>query len=151
MGCHTCYQKPLVKGKENVKTYLKEKLESVRKKSWFKNYDIDEINSIIDDLNESTDTELLEDIELIDGDIYFINDQPVIYVECEFSPDKPRINGYPEDIIKSADEMFSAMENGLINCRGERVYFDCDKNDEEIKKVILYFFHKYPDGIITFG
>jgi hypothetical protein len=35
MGCHTWYKKPLVKGKEDVQKYLREKIDTNRKKDWW--------------------------------------------------------------------------------------------------------------------
>ena len=35
MGCHTWYRKPLVKGKENVQKYLREKIDIMRKEDYW--------------------------------------------------------------------------------------------------------------------
>ena len=69
-----------------------------------------------------------------------------------YDTDEPRIGGYPDTIIKSADEMFKAMETGLINWKDIHCTFSWDKERENyIRNNIIEFFKAYPDGIIEFG
>jgi hypothetical protein len=154
MGCHTWYRKPLVKGKENVQKYLREKINTMRKKDWWDDEcEQEAINSLIaiNQLDENMIEELLDAV-CLDDHLRFIDGNPVIFIGYENDPDEPRIGGYPDTIIKSADEMFKAMETGLINWEGKHFNFHIDKGREEyIKKDIITFFEKYPDGIIEFG
>jgi len=62
------------------------------------------------------------------------------------------VGGYPDTIIKSADEMFKAMENGVIDSEGNICDFYWDKDrDSYIRNNIIGFFNSHPDGIIEFG
>jgi hypothetical protein len=67
MGYHTWYRKPLVKGKENVQKYLREKIDSSRKKDWWNDECENEalISLVaIDALDENMDEELSEYLTL---------------------------------------------------------------------------------------
>jgi hypothetical protein len=67
MGCHTWYRKPLVKGKENVQKYLREKIDTMRKKDyWNDECEQEAILSLnaIDVLDENMD----EGIDLDEND-----------------------------------------------------------------------------------
>ena len=155
MGCHTWYRKPLVKGKENVQKYLREKIDASRKKDWWNDECENEaIISLlaIDALDENMDEELLEVVCLNDK-LIFINGEPQIFVGANgLDTDEPRIGGYPDTIIRSADEMFNAMETGLVNWEEKHFNFYWDKDREEyIRKNIVDFFNAHPDGIIEFG
>ena len=155
MGCHTWYRKPLVNGKENVQQYLREKIDAMRKKDWWnEECEKEAILSLkaIEALDENMDEELKEFLTLGDQ-LKFINGEPIIFVEANnYDTDEPRIGGYPEIIIKSADEMFKAMETGLINSEGKHFNFYLDKERENyIRNNIIKFFDKHPDGIIEFG
>ena len=155
MGCHTWYRKPLVKGKENVQKYLREKIDTMRKKDyWNDECEQEAILSLkaIDVLDENMDEESKEYLTL-DDHLEFINGEPIIFVAANgYDTDEPRIGGYPDTIIKSADEMFKAMETGLVNWEGKHFNFYWDKDREDyIRKNIVDFFNAHPDGIIEFG
>ena len=69
-----------------------------------------------------------------------------------YDTDEPRIGNYPDTIITSADEMFKAMEEGLVGWKGHHCDFYWDESrDKKIRKNIIEFFKAHPDGIITFG
>ena len=155
MGCHTWYRKPLVKGKENVQKYLRERIDDMRKKHWWnEEHEKEAILSIkaINLLDENMDEEL-EEFLVLDDYLKFINGEPIIFVEAnDYDTDEPRIGGYPDTIIKSADEMFNAMETGLVNFEGKHFNFYWDKDREQyIRENIVNFFNRHPDGIIEFG
>jgi hypothetical protein len=155
MGCHTWYRKPLVKGKENVQKYLREHIDIMRKKDyWNDECEQEAILSLkaIDVLDENMDEELEEYLNL-DDRLKFINGEPIIFVSANgYETDEPRIGGYPDTIIKSADEMFKVMESGLVNWEGKHFSFCWDKDREDyIRKNIVDFFNQHPDGIIEFG
>ena len=155
MGCHTWYRKPLVKGKENVQKHLRDKIDSFRKKDWWdEELEKKSIISLqaIDALDEKMDEELLE-AACLDDTLIFIDGEPVIFVgENGYDTDEPRIGGYPETIIRSADEMFKAMETGLTNWEGKHFNFSWDKErEDQIRNNIIQFFNAHPDGIMEFG
>jgi len=89
----------------------------------------------------------------VNDNLKFINGEPIIFVCANgYDTDEPRIGGYPDTIIKSADEMFKAMETGLTNWEGKHCIFRWDKDREEkIRTNIIEFFKAHPDGIIEFG
>ena len=169
MGCHTWYYKPLVKGKENIINYLKVKKENYRKKDWWdeeceKQYQYFLSLGGYDVLNFDYDFSDVKNYK--EGDDYDIvsyevhsqelilksnDDDYILYNNVQLS-DEPRIGGYPDTIIKSADEMFKAMETGLINWEGKHFNFYWDKDRENyIKNMIIKFFEDYPGGIIRFS
>ena len=155
MGCHTWYKKPIVKGKENVQKFLREEIENQRKLRWWNKECENEVPirlNAIEQLDENMDEELLEWCDS-NGRIIFMNGEPQIFVTANsYDIDEPRIGGYPDTIIKSADEMFKAMETGLINWEGKHFNFYWDKDRENyIRKNITDFFNTHPEGIIEFG
>ena len=155
MGCHTWYKKPLVKGKENVQKYLRERIDAMRKKDWWDEELEQEIPlrlKAINFLDENMEEDLLE-LATFDDNLRFINGEPIIFVSANgYDTDEPRIEGYPDTIIKSADEMFKAMETGLVNWEGKHFNFGWDKEREDyIRNNITEFFKNHPDGIIEFG
>jgi hypothetical protein len=155
MGCHTWYRKPLVKGKENVQKYLREKIDIMRGKYyWDDECEREAILCLkaIDVLDENMCDDLEEYLNL-DNHLEFINGEPIIFVAANgYDTDEPRIGGYPDTIIKSADEMFKVMETGIVNWEGKHFNFRWDKDREEhIRKNIVDFFNEHPDGIIEFG
>lgn len=97
------------------------------------------------------DKELLE-LAGFDESIFFVEEEPIVYTRYERDSDEPRIGGYPETIIRSAEEMFKAMETGLTGSNGKHYNFFVEPGREKIiKDHINTFFQKYPDGIIEFG
>jgi hypothetical protein len=155
MGCHTWYRKPLVKGKHNVQKYLREKIDAMRKVDyWNDECEQEALNTLvaIEALDEKMDEGLL-DIIRVNDTLIFINSEPIIFVSAnDYDIDEPRIGGYPVTIIKSADEMFKAMETGLINSEEKHFNFYWDKDIEDyIRNNIVNFFNAHPSGIIDFG
>ena len=155
MGCHTWYRKPLVKGKENVQKYLRDKIDELRKKDWWnEECEGEALISLeaISQLDPNMDEDLLDRV-CINDHLRFIDNEPVIFVGATgYDTDEPRIGGYPDTVIKSADEMFKAMETGLTNWEGKHYNFSWDKEREDrIRKNIIQFFKNHPDGIIEFG
>lgn len=155
MGCHTWYRKPLVKGKENVQKYLRDKIETMRKKDWWnEGCELEAVVSLysIELLDVNMDKDLLDNV-CLNNTLVFIDKEPVIFIAANgFDTDEPRIGGYPDTIIKSAEEMFEAMEGGLINWKGKHFNFHWEKEREDyIKNNIIEFFKAHPDGIIEFG
>jgi len=155
MGCHTWYKKPLIKGKTNVQKYLRAEIEAMRTTKWWN--DTCEEEAIIafkaiDELDENMDESLRHYLSF-QFPVDFIDGVPIMFDHAnEYQTDEPRVNGYPETMIRSADEMFKAMETGLINSKGEHCKFYWDEErDEFIRKNIINFFTTYPDGIIEFG
>jgi hypothetical protein len=155
MGCHTWYRKPIVKGKENVQKYLIQEIENQRKEHWWNKECEDEVPmrlQAIENLDENMDDDQYSWVT-VNSSIRFINGEPQILVSADgFDTDEPRIGGYPDTIIKSTDEMFKAMETGLLNWEGKHFNFYWDKDREQyIRNNILEFFKAHPDGIIEFG
>jgi hypothetical protein len=152
MGCHTWYKIPIAKGKENVQKYLKEKIDTMRKHDWWNN-ECEQEALLTLKASELLDKNMDEDLLDYIDDLHFINGEPQIFISANgYDTDEPRIGGYPETIIKSADEMFKAMDEGLTNWEGKHYMFHWDKNREDyIKNNIINFFNNHPDGIIEFG
>jgi len=104
---------------------------------------------------ENMSPDMDEDLEEylgINDHVTFIDGEPIIFTRYENDSDEPRIGGYPDTIIRSADEMFKAMQTGLTNWENKHFHFRWEKEREEhIKNHIITFFQKYPDGIIEFG
>ena len=155
MGCNTHYRIPLVKGKENVKKYLKDEIEAQRKEDWWdeKCENQSEMRFYaIEQIDKNMSEELFEYAN-VGGRLYFVNGEPTILVCADkYDIDEPRIYGYPETIITSSDEMFEAMEKGLVGCEGKTHFFYWDENkDKMIRNNITEFFKQHPDGIINFG
>lgn len=153
MGCHTWYRKPLVKGKENVQAYLRDEIERYRKEKWWDEECEKDVPLRLMSIENMNEADIENDEFLtIDSDIRYVQGEPVIFVEYENDSDEPRIGGYPEVIITSAEQMFEAMETGLTGWRGEHCHFYWEKDREDfIHNLIVEFFQKYPDGIIEFG
>lgn len=65
---------------------------------------------------------------------------------------EPRIGGYPDNIIRSYDEMVDFMTSGFVGVDGKKHEFrlDLDRKDR-VMKGIKTFFTNHPLGIITFG
>lgn len=168
MGCHTHYHIPLVRGKENIITHLKQKREKQRQEKWWDEDCEKEYQNFLsyggyDVLNFDYDFSDVENYK--EGDVYDfvsfnthseylilkVKDDYILYKGIQLS-DEPRIGGYPDTIIRSAEEMFGAMETGLTNEEGKHFNFYWEEDREEyIRNMITKFFKDYPDGIITFG
>lgn len=147
MGCHTWYKKLVTNNQEEIKIKVRE----IITKSEYNWYEF----TNIEDLFES-DEEWVEEIfdYVCDFlDIIKVNGIWGIYDYAEeFGFDEPRIGGYPETIITSADEMFKVMETGLVGVTGGYFNFYWNKErDEEIRNNIREFFKIHPNGIIEFG
>lgn len=148
MGCHTWYKNLVTNDQEEILKIINDVLTISKNYDWYKVTNVNEffnseeewLEPIIDYVYDSLDYQ----IEEVNGTWGLYKDVGIV--------DEPRINGYPEAIITSADEMFKAMENGLEGCNGGIFKFNHDPEDENrIKKMIKDFFEKYPYGIITFG
>lgn len=154
MGCHTWFRKPLAKGADNVKKYLLQEIETCRQKDWWNEECEAEVPiriQAIENMSEDMDENLQEYLG-INYYVTFIDGEPIIFTSYENDNDEPRIGGYPDTIIRSADQMFKAMETGLTNWEGKHFHFRWEKEREDhIKNHIITFFQKYPDGIIEFG
>ena len=155
MGCHTWYRKPLVKGKENVQKYLRDKIETMRKKDWWnEECELEALVSLESiELLDVNMSEYLLDTVCVDNTLIFIDNEPVIFIAADgFDTDEPRIGGYPDTVVKSTEEMFEAMEKGLINWEGKHFNFHIEKEREDyVRNNIIEFFKAHPDGIIEFG
>jgi len=81
-------------------------------------------------------------------------DSDAIYkAGIETYSDEPRIGGYPENIIRSYEEMMEFMSTGFDSDDGDvhyDFYYEEDRFDF-IQKNIKKFFDTHPNGIITFG
>ena len=154
MGCHTWFKKPLIKGKENIQHYLKKEIDTLRTKDWWdKNCEAEVPTRLeaIENISEDMDEDLKYYLG-VNNSVTFVDGEPIIFVSYEDDNNEPRIGGYPEQIIKSADEMFKVMETGLTNSEGKHYHFRWEPEREDyIRNHIKTFFEKYPDGIIEFG
>lgn len=155
MGCHTWYKVPAAKGKDNIKNYITNIINKQRQKEWWDNKCEEEALrtlKALDYLDENMSEELLYTASY-DETIYFVDGEPVLFTDYRDSRNIPRIGGYPNVVIKSSREMFKAMEEGLMDWKGEtRFYFNHSREEEDdIKLYIIDFFNKHPDGIIEFG
>lgn len=148
MGCHTWYKKLVTNNQEDVIKKVKDVITLSKYYDWY------EFTSL-EDLFESNE-EWLEEISeyVYDSiDIFKVNGFFGIYESTNvYQTDEPRIGNYPDTIIKSAEEMFKAMEDGLTNVQGNHCKFYWDESrDKSIRDNITEFFKEYPDGIIEFG
>lgn len=149
MGCHTWYKKLITNNQEEVIEKVRDVIFMSKYYNWYEFTDLK-------DLFESEE-EWVEEISdyvynNIDG-LIKVNGVFGIYESANgYDTDEPRIGGYPDTIIKSADEMFKAMEDGLIGWKGDNYNFYWDKEREDyIRNNIIEFFKNHPDGIIEFG
>ena len=149
MGCHTWYKKLVTNNQEEI---VKRVIDVI---AVSKHYDWYEFTNL-KDLFESNE-EWVQEIaayvyDSVDGLVNVNGTYGIYDVANDYDTDEPRIGGYPDTIIKSADEMFKAMEDGLIGWQGNHFNFYWDESrDERIRKNIIEFFKAYPDGIIGFG
>ena len=149
MGCHTLYKKLVTNNQEEIVKRVRDVI------ALSKHYDWYEFTSL-KDLFEN-DEEWVQEIaeyvyDSVDG-LVNVNGTYGIYDEANgYDTDEPRIGGYPDNIITSAEEMFKAMESGLIGWKGNRCNFYWDESrDKNIRHNIIEFFKEYDDGIIKFG
>lgn len=151
MGCHTWYFIPKHTGIDNVRKHILERIEITKQKDYWDNECEQELTTLLPDL-DSLDFD--SDIWwcYLDTNEFFsiVNNIPGIYIKYPDDPDEPRIGGYPDNIITSAEEMFEFMRTGFT--RDDGLHFDFFIKDEDlIKKHIETFFNLHPDGIIEFG
>jgi hypothetical protein len=149
MGCHTWYKKLVTNNQDEVVKKVKDAIIVSRYYNWY------EFTSLTDlfESNECWEQEIAEYVYDSVNDLIKVNGVFGIYKSANgYDADEPRIGGYPDTIIKSAEEMFAAMEYGLIGWQGLHYNFYFSKDREEyIKKNIVDFFNAHPDGIIKFG
>ena len=148
MGCHTWYRKLVTNNQEEIVKKIKDVI-SVSKYYW---YEFTNLKDLFES-NEEWLQEIAEYVyDSVDG-LVNVNGVFGIYDEANgYATDEPRIGNYPDTIITSADEMFKAMEVGLIGWQDNHCNFYWDKSrDERIRKNIIDFFKAHPDGIIEFG
>ena len=149
MGCHTWYKKLVTNNQEEVVKKVKDAISVSKYYYWY------EFTSL-EDLFESDEEWLQEIAEYVYDSIDYLTKVNGVFSIYEvangFDTDEPRIGNYPDNIITSADEMFKAMEDGLIGWQGNHCNFYWDESrDESIRKNIIEFFKAHPDGIIEFG
>jgi hypothetical protein len=150
MGCHTWYMKLVTNNQEEVAEKVKEVLSISKYYSWYEFTSLEDLFESEEgweqDIAEYITDSLIEDLINVNGVLG-------IYKGADgFDTDEPRIGGYPKTIITSAEEMFRAMESGLIGWKGNLCNFYWDKSrDKRIRDNITNFFKTYPDGIIQFG
>ena len=149
MGCHTWYRKLVTNNQNEIVKRVRDVIAVSKYYDWYEFTDLK-------DLFESDEEWLQEIAEYVYGsldNLIQVNGVFGIYKSANgYDTDEPRIGGYPDTIIKSADEMFKAMENGLVNWEGKHFNFYWDKDREDyIRKNIVDFFNAHPDGIIKFG
>lgn len=150
MGCHTWYNKLITNNQEEIIKRVRDVITVARHYDW---YEFTNLKDLFEN-DEEWVQEIAEYVyNSIDGDLIKVNGVYGIYEEADgFCIDSPRIGNYPTDIITSAEEMFKVMEEGLVGYREVHSHFYWNKEDDEyIRKNIIEFFKKYPDGIITFG
>ena len=149
MGCHTWYRKLVTNNQEEIVKRVRDVIAVSEHYYWYEFTDLK-------DLFESSEEWLQEISEYVydsvDG-LINVNGEFGIYESANgYDTDEPRIGNYPNTIITSANEMFKAMEEGLIGYQGNHCNFYWDKSrDESIRKNIKEFFKAHPDGIIEFG
>jgi hypothetical protein len=149
MGCHTWYKKLITNNQETIVGKIKDVISISRSYNWY------EFTSLEDLFNN--DEEWVQEIaEYVSDSIDGLIDVDGVFGIYEsangFDTDEPRIGGYPETIIKSADEMFKVMETGLVNWEGKHFHFRWEKEREDfIRDNIIKFFEAHPGGIIEFG
>ena len=180
MGCHTWFYVPFLSDKEEIIKAAKEYLVKNKKyltDDYMKMYE-GAINNEIEEVISDLASELLncsrefpwelymgiEDYSLLVynqthgtsytrfGDDYAKIQELEKEGHVESYSDEPRIGGYPENQIKSFDEMIAFMKEGFTDDKGK--HFDFYYDEDRIEKVmenIKTFFEKHPKGLITFG
>ena len=148
MGCHTWYEKLVTNDPKKVEESIKAIISESQYWNWY------ELTSL-EELLESDEEWMEEIVDYVydNIDIIKVNGVWGIYGDAsKYCIDAPRIGGYPETIITSAEEMFKAMETGLSGCKGNHCNFYWEESrDKEIRGNITEFFNEHPNGIIRFG
>lgn len=169
MGCHTWFKIPSVIGKENIIQYLKDEHEGYKTQKWWNDGCEAEYQDILnrggyDVLNFDYDFEINSE-EIKDIISYSVHSSHLIlkidgeyklFQTCsEFENDEPRINGYPDRIVTSYEDMLDFMKTGFDGeYKGKIHHFDFyyDENRYDFfMNNIKQFFIKHPDGIIRFA
>lgn len=149
MGCLTWYKKLVTNNQEEI---VKRVTDAITVSEHYYWYEFTNLKDLFES-NEEWLQEIAEYVyDRVDG-LVNVNGVFGIYDDAiGYDTDEPRIGNYPDTIITSADEMFKAMEVGLIGWQGNHCNFYWDKSrDEKIRKNIIDFFKAHPDGIIKFG
>ena len=149
MGCHTWYRKLVTNNQEDIVKRVRDVIALSKHYDWYEFINLKDLF----ESNEEWIQEIAEYIyDSVDG-LVNVNGVFGIYDGANgYDTDEPRIGGYPDTIIKSADVMFKAMEDGFIGWQGHHFNFYWDESrDERIRKNIIDFFKAHPDGMIEFG
>ena len=78
----------------------------------------------------------------------FFKDKDIL----ESYSNEPRIGGYPDNIIRSYDEMVDFMYSGYVDKDGKKYDFRLDLDRKErVMEGMKTFFINHPLGVITFG
>ena len=149
MGCHTWYKKLKTNNQKEILEKVRDAISVSKQYDWYEFTDLK-------DLFESNEEWVQEIAEYVYDSIDGLTEVDGVFGIYEsangYDTDEPRIGGYPETIITSSDEMFKAMEDGLIGWQGNHFNFYWDKEREDhIRNNITEFFISHPDGIIEFG
>ena len=149
MGCHTWYRKLVTSNQEKIATRVRDAIAESLYYNW---YEFTNLKDLFES-NEEWVQEIAEYVyESIDGSVNVNGVFGIYDMANGYDTDEPRIGGYPDTTITSANEMFKAMEDGLIGAYGNHYTFYWDKDREDyIRKNIVDFFNAHPDGIIEFG
>ena len=149
MGCHTWYKKLVTNNQEEIVKKVKDIIAISKYYDW---YEFTSLKDLFEN-DEEWVQEIAEYVyDSIDG-LVEVNGVFGIYESADgYDIDEPRIGNQPDNIITSAEEMFKAMESGLIGWKGNHCNFYWDESrDKNIRHNIIEFFKEYDDGIIRFG
>jgi hypothetical protein len=148
MGCHTWYEKLVTNDPKKVEESIKAVISESQYWNWYELTSLEELLESDEEWMEEIVDYVYDNIDLIK-----VNGVWGIYRDAgKYCTNEPRIAGYPECVITSAEEMFKAMETGLIGWKGNHCHFYWDENrDKPIRDNITEFFNEHPDGIIRFG
>jgi len=132
MGCHTWYRKLVTNNQEEIVKRVRDAIEISKYYNW---YEFTSLKELIES-NEEWLQEIAEYVyDSVDG-LIKVNGEFGIYDTANgYDTDEPRIGNYPETIITSAEEMFKAMDDGLIGWKGNHCNFYWDESrDKSIRK-----------------
>lgn len=168
MGCHTWFSVPFLKGKENIIKLAQKKLnenpyisESYKK---MYQYAIDEEleDPVLELVSEGHSEPWILYKDISEYSLAEYNRANNTNIE-KYSPEynrikiesysnEPRISGYPNNVIRSYEDMISFMETGFIDDENKHHVFRLDEDRKEyVMNSIKRFFSNHPEGIITFG